>query len=319
MAMESRIPASPKGITGAMVSRRHALVLMMGACRGLSAVPAADGGAALRFGISESVIGEVNLNDARVAMQMWVSRVTREVNLTLDPRLFLPSPEILERARAGRLDALALNVVEYRQIAEFLDPSQIVTAPDATGLEQYLILVKQSSGIRHLGELKGRRLCMLRTPRACVAPTWLSTLLEEGHHGPAEQFFSSVVTDAKFAKVVLPVFFGQADACVTTRRGFETMAELNPQVARELTAIASSPPMFVSFYVFRKNYQSANREKLIQAFTRLRSGPAGAQLATLFQFDELIVRDSGCLANAVGILEAAERARGRRDAGGRKA
>jgi|ERR1035438_7810162 phosphonate transport system substrate-binding protein len=317
MAMEKDNPAPVSETRGVASSRRHTLALMLGASGWLSAAPATDG-APLRFGISESVVGEVNLNDARVAMQIWVKRMTQEVNLVIDPKLFLPPQEFLERARKGQLDALAMNVIEYRQIAELMDASQIVTSPDASGLEQYLILVKRDSGIRHLGDLKGRRLCTLKTPRTCVAPIWLFTLLEEGHHGPAEQFFSSVVTDSKFARVVLPVFFGQADACVTTKRGFETMCELNPQVSRDLTAISSSPPMVVSFYVFRKNYQGVNREKLIKAFSSLRSGPAGGQLATLFQMEELTVRDVSCLASALRILDAAERARSRRGAGDRK-
>jgi phosphonate transport system substrate-binding protein len=116
----------------------------------------------------------------------------------------------------------------------------------------------------------------------------------------------------------LPVFFGQADACLTSKRGFDTMCELNPQVARELKAIAVSPPMVVSFYIFRKNCPSANREKVIKAITNLPTTAAGKQLATLFQFEDLGIRDASCLASALGVLDAADRARGRRSAGGRK-
>ena len=184
-------------------------------------------------------------------------------------------------------------------------------------MEQYLILAKQNSGIGHLGDLKGGRLCLLKTPRMCLAPGWLSTILDEGRYGPAEQFFGSVATDAKFSRVVLPVFFGQADACLTSKRGFDTMGELNPQVSRDLRVLASTPPMAVIFYVFCKNYHSAQREKLIKALSGLCESPAGRQLATLFQFDALTVRDVSCLASALSILEAAERAHGRRAPGER--
>jgi phosphonate transport system substrate-binding protein len=216
------------------------------------------------------------------------------------------------------LDAVALNVVEYRQIAEVLDPSQIIAGAGEAGPEHYLLLAKRNSGIQQLGDLRGRRLCTLKSPKMCVADAWLTTILDEGHFGPSEQFFGSAITDTKVSRVVLPVFFGQADACLATKRGFDTMCELNPQVGKDLTVIASSPAMVVSFHAFRKNFHGASREKFSGVFFNLHSSAAGRQLATLFQFDDLTLRDGSCLASALGILDTAERARSRRGAGGRK-
>jgi phosphonate transport system substrate-binding protein len=116
----------------------------------------------------------------------------------------------------------------------------------------------------------------------------------------------------------LPVFFGQTDACVTSKRGFDTMCELNPQVAKDLTVIASSPVMAVTFYIFHRAYRGVSRERFAKVYSDLPSSAAGRQLAMLFQFESLVVKDIACLAPALGVLEAADRARGRRGAGGRK-
>ena len=319
MDIENGKPVPVGEASGATRSRRHALALMLGSgCCLPGALAAADTSAPVRLAISESVVGDVNVNDARAAMLVWIKRLTDDLNVVIDPRLFSTTQEIVERTRRGQLDAVAVNVIEYRQIADLLDPNQIVASRGAAGPQQYLILAKQGSGIGQLGDLKGRRLCMLKTPMMCVAPAWLYTLLEEGHYPPAEQFFAAVVTDAKFSRVVLPVFFGQADACLTTKRGFDTMCELNPQVARDLKVIASSPLLVVNFYIFRKNYQSPNREKLIKAIMNLPGTVAGRQLMTLFQFDDLGVRDASCLASSLSILDAADRARGKRGAGSGK-
>jgi ABC-type phosphate/phosphonate transport system substrate-binding protein len=308
MAMAKAKPVPVSETLGASGSRRHAFALMLAACRWLpGALSAADGGAPVRLAISQSVMGDVNLNDARSAMQIWLNRLAQEANVVIDLKL-IDTQAILDCARRGQVDALALNVVEYRQIADLLDSSQIVTAPGEAGQEQYLILTKKNSGIRQLGDLKSRRVCALKTPRMCLAPAWLFTILAEGHFGFAEQFFGSMAPDAKVSRVVLPVFFGQAEACLTSKRGFDTMCELNPQVARDLTVLASSPPMVVNFYIFRKNYQGVNREKVIRAMSSLHSSPAGRQLETLFQFENLGVRDASCLASALGVLEKADRA-----------
>ena len=185
-------------------------------------------------------------------------------------------------------------------------------------MEQYLLLAKGNSGIQHLGDLRGRRLRTLKNPKMCVADTWLSTILDEGHLGPSEQFFGSVITDTKVSRVVLPVFFGQADACLTSKRGFDTMCELNPQVGKDLATIASSPAMVLCFHAFRKNFRGVSREKFSGVFFNLRTSAAGRQLAMLFQFDDLTLRDGSCLASALRILDTAERVRNRQGAGSRK-
>jgi phosphonate transport system substrate-binding protein len=321
MAMgANRKPALIGGTRGAASSRRHALALMLGAGRWLPrALAAADAGAPIRLAISESMVVDVNLNDARAAMAIWLKRMMVDLNLVIEfnPRVFDTTEEILRRARSGQLDAVALNVVEYRQIADVLDPSEIIAESGAAGMEQYLLLAKRNSGIQHLGDLRGRRLRTLKNPKMCVADAWLSTILDEGHFSPSGQFFGSATADTKVSQVVLPVFFGQADACLTSKRGFDTMCELNPQVAKDLTEIASSPVMVVTFYIFHKNYHGANRDRFAKVYSGLRSSAAGRQLATLFQFDELTVQNASCLASALRILDAAERVRNRQGAGGR--
>jgi phosphonate transport system substrate-binding protein len=294
---------------------------MLGACAPVrKALADAGRSAPMRLAISESLVSDANINDARAAMTAWLKRMEVDLDLIIEfnPRVFDTTEEILRRARAGQFDAVSLNVVEYRQIADVLDPSQIIADSSASGLDRYVLLVKRSDGVRHLSDLRGRRLTMLKGNRMCVAMPWLSTLLDDGHLGRSEQFFASIISDTKVSRVVLPVFFGQADACLTSKRGFDTMCELNPQVARDMVAIATSPGLVVTFNAFHKNYHGAGREGFLRIYMDLPNNPAGRQLATLFQFQELVVRDATCLAPALAILDAADRVRVRQGGGDRK-
>lgn len=76
--------------------------------------------------------------------------------------------------------------------------------------------------------------------------------------------------------------------------------------------------MVLCFYVFHKNYHGATRERFAKVYTGVRNGAASAQLATLFQFDTLTVRDASCLASALSLLDAADRAHRKPAAGSRK-
>ena len=274
--------------------------------------------APLRLAIAECMVGDVNPNDARAAMTAWLKRMIADYNLPVEfnPKVFETPEEIVRRVRAGQVDSVALSIMEYRQLADLLDPSQVICESGTVGLTQYLLLVKRSSGIQKLGDLRGRRVGMLKAVKMCVAQAWLACILDEARLAPAEQFFGNVTTDLKAARVVLPVFFGQSDACVTSRRSYDMMCELNPQVGRDLTVLASSQPMVVLFYMFHKNYHGGYRDRFARIYSGVGASVAGKQLATLFQFDNLVVQDVACLAPALAVLETADRIRAR--AGGRE-
>ena len=60
------------------------------------------------------------------------------------------------------------------------------------------------------------------------------------------------------------------------------------------------------------------RERLVKALSGLNNTASGRQLATLFQFEDAVVKDGACLTSALAVLETSERARGRQAAGSRK-
>jgi len=326
-----------------VISRRSLLALMLGAGvshsleaapppaagggdatgtagnRAIRLAPPAGGGDAartasdrpIRLALSESMVTEVNLDDARAAMLIWMKQLEKDVGIPIEvsPKVFEPTAEIVRLARRGLFDAVALNIVEYRQIADVLDSSQIMAESDAE--ERYMLLVKRGGGIRSLGDLRGRRLSMLGSNKMCIAPQWLSTILNDGHFPQSDQFFSSVTEDPKAARVVLPVFFGQTDACVTSRKSFALMCELNPQVGKDLTAIAESADLIVSFEIFHKNYQGANRDRFARIYSSEQNAPSPTavrkQLGALFHFNGLSIRDSSSLEPALAMLDKSER------------
>jgi phosphonate transport system substrate-binding protein len=281
-----------------------------------AAVPAPP----VRVAISESLVADVNLNDARAAMTIWLNRMMVDLTIVIEfsPKVFDTTEEIMRRARIDDFDCVALNVIEYRQMAEFLDSSQILSAAGVAGMDRYVLLAKRDGGIQRIADLKGRTLLMMKHPTMCVAKAWLSTVLEDIGSGPADQFFRTVTEETKAARVVLPVFFGQADACLTYGRSFDTMCELNPQVAKTLAVIAASPAMVVIFYLFHKGYHGPGRDAFVKVYSTVSASASGRQLSTLFQFESIVVKDSNCLAPALAILEKADRPRSLPHPGSRK-
>jgi hypothetical protein len=294
------------GIENGIVSRRCAMALMASAVNRLHAAAPQP----LRLGLSETLVMDLNVNDARAALLVWINRISTERDLPVDykPNVFDTSLDLLKRIRTSQVDAVAINILEYRQVADHLDSSEVLIQEDGAK-RQYVLLVKSSGNARKLADLRGRKLIVQRSPIMCIAAEWVNALLGADHLELKESFFGSMATEIKPVKVMLPVFFGQADACVTTRGAFETMAELNPQVLRELRPLATSAELAPISYMFRRNYRDPNRQLWVSALSDLNSSVTGRQLLTMFQADGLVVRGSECLSSALAILEQSDRFR----------
>ena len=144
--------------------------------------------------------------------------------------------------------------------------------------------------IQDLAGLKGRTVLMYENSRTCLAPPWLDTILLEKGLPPASEHLGSVSQVKKLSGVVLPVFFRQADACVVTRRGLETLSELNPQVGSR----ASDPGLLTQPAAVRvptsepEPTQSLEGSLCRRKFMSLHMTASGKQLLNLFQADRLV-------------------------------
>jgi ABC-type phosphate/phosphonate transport system substrate-binding protein len=173
--------------------------------------------------------------------------------------------------------------------------------------EQYLILVREDSGIGSLQGLRGRSLVLHKAAITCLAPAWLQTALGAPNWSAVQAHFSVVTSEPKVSKgVILPVFFQKVDACLLTRRSFEAACELNPQVGKRLRIAAASPPLVPMLLALHKDCPPERQKAFLDAVLRLHGSPEGQQVLTLFQAGRLVARDASVLRITLELLAAAD-------------
>jgi phosphonate transport system substrate-binding protein len=258
------------------------------------------------------MLADINESDARAALRSWADVVSGIVGMHIDyEQYFLASAnQMLELMRKAAVDSVACTTLDYIPFAASVDPSVLMVEPNGVG-QTFVLLVNAKSNIHTVAELRGRPLVYYRSPVTCLAMDWVETLLNTAHLGPSERFFGGVTPNAKLSRSVLPVFFGQSDACLVTQEGFQTMCELNPQLGVTLRTLATSPPYINSFFGFHRNCQPAIKFKFQSALENLDKSATGRQLLAMFQTKGMAARDSSVLRSAVDLAEAAERARRR--------
>lgn len=258
------------------------------------------------IGFSTSMFMDVNENDARAAIKIWGEEIARDQNVPTDPApVILKNIDGLFQAlREKRVDALGITLLEYDQLRHEVALSPIfVTYISGSMTERYVLLAHRKGPVKTLGDLNGRNLALHVNPRTCLALLWLDTLLIQGGHPAVTQFTGDIFRKTKLAKTVLPVYFRKIDTCVVTRNGFNTMTELNPQLARDLVIIAESSEIVPTIFALRADYNPIYKEKIIVGVRGLEDSPAGKQVLTIFQSDSIDVKPASCLDATLALIK----------------
>jgi phosphonate transport system substrate-binding protein len=264
----------------------------------------------VRFAFSFRMFADVNENDAKASVKAWALALARErgVPMSIEPIVLSGDAALMKALRDASIDGAAVTTEEYLSLdAELQGTNLFMSFIGGHYTEEYLLLVRADSAIANLRGLRGRKITVFDNPRASLAPLWLDVILSEQGLGAPAEHFGQLLKAQKLAKVVLPVFFRQQDACIVTRRGFETMCELNPQVRAQLRVLATSPQLVPALGFIRRSYDSPLRDALLGALKGLEKSPAGTQVLTLFQSDQLHEAPATLLGTARELVEAHRR------------
>ncbi|MFN7994873.1 MAG: PhnD/SsuA/transferrin family substrate-binding protein [Bryobacteraceae bacterium] len=264
-------------------------------------------GLSVRLAISEDVLRGVNKSDATAAIQIWAGEIGRATGLRLatDHTYILSSDRLIAGIRNGMIDLFCLTTQEYRRVTSYVDVSHIIS--DGGGGTELLLVVRSADQISNLAGLRGRKIVVLDDAYSGLAEQWLAVSMRREGLGSPSQVLGSLTKRYKAAQVVLPVFFGQADACVVTRTALETMFELNPQLSRNLKILSASPKMLTAFLAVAKDFPAQQKQVLFDRILSARTQTAARQVLMLFHSSGFRVVEPELLRNACSLLDAHEK------------
>lgn len=241
-----------------------------------------------RFGFMQTVMGAVNENDVKVAVRIWTKSLAKELSIPVKPAVSIyPTLSMIKAdLEENRVDVLYMTTPQLFALQPLIAEDVFFAVKQSgTITEEYILLVHQDSPANGVRDLKGKRLRVLDNVRTCLSLDWLNFLLSEKGLGGPEAYFQNYTMINKLNEAVLPVFFNQADACLVTRKGFNIMTELNPQIARRMKIIATSPSYIPALLCFRRTYQSQVKQIILRDIQNMVESSSGGQLLTIFQMD----------------------------------
>jgi ABC-type phosphate/phosphonate transport system substrate-binding protein len=224
----------------------------------------------------------------RQTLQSAVSRFTgqmaRRVGGTVSVAAVSTVADLVAKLRAKEVDMCVASLHEYGQIADQVDVVPIAR-PVRFGRGDFkvLVVVRRSSNIRSLAQLRGKSLTYNAKERTNEA--FLRVSLDRiGVRNPAA-FFSSISNRRKSKSSALEVFMGEVDACIVRDTILHTMAELNPQIRRQLAVIHASETFPTTPMVARTDIPKVVTNNTQQVLLSAHKDKTGKQLLRLFKID----------------------------------
>jgi phosphonate transport system substrate-binding protein len=247
---------------------------------------------------STSLFRAANRNDAIAAVRIWASMIGHAHGFQVDSTVEAVDDmaEIRRRVLAGSVGVLALDAVEYFELADLTAVEPVFCAMKGEGSvpPRYLVLVGANSGISSLEGLRGKTTIIHANTGANLGQVWLDAMLYDARLGRPEHFFRSVETVPKASSAILPVFFGKADAAIVDEGSFDVAREMNPQVGAKLRVLSASPPLVEGlFCICRK--QIAFLEEFLESVRDLHLDTQGKQILMVFGFSRLAPVDKPAL------------------------
>ncbi|MHB1309143.1 MAG: phosphate/phosphite/phosphonate ABC transporter substrate-binding protein, partial [Limisphaerales bacterium] len=244
----------------------------------------------LRFAFSKSMFVGVNENDAKAALKVYAQTIGDQngVHVSSAPELLEGTNAIAKAIKNKQADLFVLTAGEFFALENLGLEGPLLLAKIRDNLtEDYLLLASEDSPLRKLEDLKGRSLTISSDARSSLATLWLEVQCREQGLGSAMQLLAKVTFSAKITQVVLPVFFGKADACIVTRASWEVMCELNPQLRKRLRIVAVSPSVVPAVTCFRGGFTETAKRQVLRAVDLSSTKPSYKQLMAMFKTEGL--------------------------------
>ncbi len=164
----------------------------------------------------------------------------------------------------------------------------LIASRNGSTLTQFIILTSTASGIQNLRDLENRKILVHRDGCGYLVDFWLDSAIAVGT-GKLRKGFARFQTVTQPREAVLPVFFGEVDACVVSLAAYRSVAvENQAQIRQKLIQLpdAESKGLPAQIVACREDLPLELQRRIKETAARL-SWSVGEQTGTLLPVEDV--------------------------------
>jgi len=260
------------------------------------------------FGISAVNFGGLNKNDTTASLKAWTHAIIDEekFNLSLQIDLFNSFDELSRKYDNHEIDAASINVGEFMQLHE--KPGYVyIPSYNGSPFIQYALIVRKNNTTDIFKKLFNEGIAFHDSPKMIYAVPWLQLfLMKVLPENRKKEDISSLTQKLQPAdnpsKAIFEVFFNQSVAALVTFESYKIACELNPQLQKNLDAVAVSPRLIAAMFLLRPTFQASYRKQLEEYLETMHTTAAGKQVLTTFQSEKIIKYPTSILQTTMELI-----------------
>lgn len=245
-------------------------------------------------GFMNNVFSDVDINDARAALKIWVNETVNLYNRQDDYQvhsIFFENTSDLGRSvKNDELAFITMSTYDFLAHDRNLDLEPVLV-PEIEGElgVKFCLLVSKSAGINNVKDLKGKSIGLLSNHIYISSKLWLDVQLAKNKLPVKEKYFNKIESASKESQIILSLFFGNLDACIVPEKSFQLMQELNPQVGQKLKCILISDRFMPGFICYVSSVGDEQfKRHFCSSTVKLHEHNAGRQLLTLLKIGKVV-------------------------------
>ncbi len=242
----------------------------------------------IAIGFYTPVIRDLPRKDVEVSLRFWIEDLARSLGLTYQPvQMYDDMAELRRDLSSGKLNFIVsttMTIAQHFAVEDLADGfAGYKTEPD-----HLLLVVRRDAGIRTATDLAGKRVGLM--DKDDLSEVFLETLLLKSWGKADWKRLGPVSRESRSSKLAHRLFFGQADAALIYRNGYEAALALNPQLGQRLQVMDDFSFRMRSPHIglFSSRMRPEHREAITQAALRLNETARGRQVLQLYQADNLV-------------------------------
>jgi ABC-type phosphate/phosphonate transport system substrate-binding protein len=238
------------------------------------------------FATLDNTYTGMHIAESRLALQGIMQKIFTpkypHIHLHLD--FLVKDNGLIDTITNKKYDVIATTGLDYLSLREriHLRPLAILSKTDEP-TDTFMLVTRKNKSLKTLAGLPNRTLIIEAGGGGEVANLWLDTVLAARGLPPHEKFFNVLRTGDKPSRTLLPVFFGQADACVVSESAFGVMSELNPQLKEHLVVEERSAGYISILISATDRLEDWARDIVMQETMRMHTLADGQQILTIMQ------------------------------------
>lgn len=247
-----------------------------------------------RVGFSRNLFAEVNPEDANAAVTVYADVIRKKAQIELKtkieliPTLYNSIEELRNALSSKTLDLIGMTSIEYLKLrTEAKLIPEFVGMTSESKYSQYLLVTNSKLNTSKLSDITNKRISIPSMDRHPIIEIWLSNLLAKYNLPPKEKFFEKMKIQDREAKAVYDVFFGTSDCAIVTRNTYNTLCEMNPQIAKSIKIIETSPELIPTVTASTEKSDPELLKIIKNISINLHQNIEGKNLLTIFKLSKI--------------------------------